>query len=103
MALLKLCQEGPGVTRELFSCPGKFQRLAVRVGVSVMIRGLLYAKRNDLQGKDGSTSVLRNLTNGSAWTDSEDDVSRMGVSSPKGESMTMAAEVGAEDTSSDGY
>ena len=33
MALLKLCQEGPGVTRELFSCLGKSQRLAVRVGV----------------------------------------------------------------------
>ena len=33
MALLKPCQEGPGVTRELFSCPGKSQRSAVRVGV----------------------------------------------------------------------
>ena len=33
MALLKPCQEGPRVTRESFSCPGKFQRLAVRVGV----------------------------------------------------------------------
>ena len=33
MVLLKPCQEGPGVTRELFSCPGKSQRSAVRVGV----------------------------------------------------------------------
>ena len=60
-------------------------------------------KRNDFRGKDGSTSVLRSLTNGSAWTDLEDDVSRTGASSPKGESMTTAAEVGAEDTSSNGY
>ena len=60
-------------------------------------------KRNDLQGKDGSTSVLRSLTNGSAWADSEDDVSRTGASSPKGESMMTVAEAGVEDTSSDGY
>ena len=33
MALLKPRQEGPRVTRELFSCPGKSQRSAVRVGV----------------------------------------------------------------------
>ena len=33
MALLKLRQEGPRVTRELFTCSGKSQRLAVRVGV----------------------------------------------------------------------
>ena len=33
MALLKPCQEGPEVTRESFSCPGKSQRSAVRVGV----------------------------------------------------------------------
>ena len=33
MALLKPRQEGPGVTRESFSCPGKSQRLAVRVRV----------------------------------------------------------------------
>ena len=33
MALLKPCQEGPRVTRESFSCPGKSQRSAVRVGV----------------------------------------------------------------------
>ena len=33
MALLKPRQEGPRVTRELFSCPGKSQRSVVRVGV----------------------------------------------------------------------
>ena len=33
MALLKPHQEGPRVTRESFSCPGKSQRSAVRVGV----------------------------------------------------------------------
>ena len=55
------------------------------------------------KGKDGSTSILHNLTNGSAWTDSEDNVSGTGTSGPKGESMTTAAEVGAEDTSSNSY
>ena len=33
MVLLKPRQEGPGVTRESFSCPGKSQRSAVRVRV----------------------------------------------------------------------
>ena len=33
MALLKPCQEGPGVTKESFSCPRKSQRSVVRVGV----------------------------------------------------------------------
>ena len=60
-------------------------------------------KRNDLQGKDGSTSVLRNLTNGSAWMNLEDNVSGMGAGGSKGESVTMAAEAGMEDTGSDGY
>ena len=55
------------------------------------------------KGKDGSTSILRNLTNGLAWTDSKDNISGTGMSGPEGESMTTAAEVGAEDTSSDGY
>ena len=41
-------------------------------------------KRNDLQGKDGLTSVLCNLTNGSVRADSEDDVSGVGTSSSKG-------------------
>ena len=60
-------------------------------------------KRNDLRGKDGSTSVLRNLTEGSAWADLEDNVSGMGAGGSKGESVTMAAEAGMEDTGSDGY
>ena len=60
-------------------------------------------KRNDLQGKDGSTSVLRNLTNGVARADADDDISRTGTSGSKGESLTTVAEVGAEDTGSDGY
>ena len=60
-------------------------------------------KRNDLQGKDGSTSVLQDLTNGVAWANAEDNVSGTGTSSSKGEPMTTAAEAGAEDTSSDGY
>ena len=47
-----------------------------------MIWRLLYAKEMTFKGKDGSTSVLCNLTKGSAWTDLEDNVSgtRMGGS-----------------------
>ena len=60
-------------------------------------------KRNDLQGKDGSTSSLRNLTKGLAQADAEDNVGRTGASGSKGESMTTMVEAGAEDTSSDGY
>ena len=41
-------------------------------------------KRNDLQGKDGSTSVLCNLTSGLAWTDAEYDVGRTRASGSKG-------------------
>ena len=57
------------------------------------------------KGKDGSTSILYNLANGSAWTNTEDNVggARARASGPKGESMTTAVEAGAEDTSSDGY
>ena len=71
--------------------------------LDVTIRRLLYAKEMTCKGKDGSTSVLYNLTNGSAWADSEYDVSRTRTSGSKGESMTAAAEAGVEDTSSDGY
>jgi hypothetical protein len=38
-----------------------------------------------------------------ARVDSEDNVSRTGTSGSKGESMTTAAEAGAEGTGSDGY
>ena len=41
-------------------------------------------KRNDLQGKDGSTSILQDLTNGVARADSEDNISRVGASGSKG-------------------
>ena len=41
-------------------------------------------KRNDLQGKDGSTSALRNLTNGLAWADAKDDIGRVRTSGSKG-------------------
>ena len=60
-------------------------------------------KRNNLQGKDGSTSILRNLTKASAGTGLEDNVSRMGMGGSKGESLTAMAEAGAKDTGSDGY
>ena len=65
--------------------------------------GSSLCKRNDLQGKDGSTSALRGLTNDSAWTDAEDDVSRTRAGSSKDESLTTMAEAGAKDTGSDGY
>ena len=69
----------------------------------VTIRRLLYAKELTFKGKDGSTSIFRNLTNGSAWADTENNVSRTGTSGSKGESMTTATETGAKDTGSDGY
>ena len=49
------------------------------------------------------TSIFHNLTKGSVWTDVEDDVSRMRVGGSKGQLLTTMAEVGAEDTGSDGY
>ena len=69
----------------------------------VTIQHLLYSKEMMFKGKDGSTSVFRSLTNGSARTDAENNVSGMGAGGSKSESMTMAVEAGAEDTSSDGY
>ena len=68
-----------------------------------MIWRLLYTKEMTFKGKDGSTSVLRNLINGMAWMDSEDNVGRTGTSGSKGEPMMMVAEAGVEDTSSDSY
>ena len=41
-------------------------------------------KRNDLQGKDGSTSALHYLTNGSAQVDVEDNASRTRTGGSKG-------------------
>ena len=55
------------------------------------------------KGKDGSTSILRILTNGSAWVDSKDNVGGTGAGGSKGESLTATAEAGAKDTGSDGY
>ena len=55
------------------------------------------------KGKDGSTSILQDLTSGLAGVDSEDNVSGTRAGGSKGESMTTEAEVGVEDTSSDGY
>ena len=60
-------------------------------------------KRNDLQGKDGSTSSLLNLANGLAQVDMKNNVSGTRTGGSKGESVAMAAEAGAEDTSSNGY
>ena len=55
------------------------------------------------KGKDGLTSILYNLANGSARVDSEDNVSGMRMGCSKGELMTTAAEAGVKDTGSDGY
>jgi hypothetical protein len=60
-------------------------------------------KRNDVQGKGWLDFNSLDLTNGVAWADSEDNVSGARTGGSKGESMTTAAEAGAEDTSSDGY
>ena len=60
-------------------------------------------KRNNLQGKDGSTSVFRNLTNGSARTSAENNVSGARTSGSKGEPVTTVAEAGTKDTGSNDY
>ena len=60
-------------------------------------------KRNDLQGKDGSTSVLRYLTNGSVRMNAEDNISRTRASGSKGQPLMAVAEMGVEDTGSNGY
>ena len=60
-------------------------------------------KRNDFQGEDGSTSVLQYLTNGLAWADAEDDMSRTGMGGSKGQLLTAAVEAGTVDTGSDGH
>ena len=72
-------------------------------GYSCYDLGSSLRKRNDLQGKDGSTSVFRNLTNGSAWTDAEYNVSETRTGGSEGESLMATVEAGAKDTSSDGY
>ena len=71
--------------------------------VSVTIWHLLYAKEMMFKGKDGSTSVLHNLTNGLAWANSKDNVGGMRTSGSKGELLTATAGAGAKDTGSDGY
>ena len=60
-------------------------------------------KRNDLQEKDGLTSVLRYLTNGSVQTNAKDSVSGARMGGSKGQPLMAAMEVGAEDTGGDGY
>ena len=60
-------------------------------------------KRNDVQGKGWLDFSSLILTNGAARADSEYNVSRTGACGSKGESMTMAAGAGAEDTGSNGY
>ena len=60
-------------------------------------------KRNDLQGKDGLTSILRYLTNGSVWTDAEDYVGRTRMGGFKGQPLMVAAEAGVENTGSNSY
>ena len=60
-------------------------------------------KRNDVQGKGWLDFNSLYLTKGVTRVDAEDNVSGARTSDSKGESMTTAAEAGAEDTSSDGY
>ena len=70
---------------------------------NVTIQGLLYAKEMTFEGKDGSTSVLRYLTNGSVWTDVVNDVRWTRAGNIKGQPLMAAMEAGVEDTGSDGY
>ena len=49
------------------------------------------------------TSAFQYLIKGSAWTDAEDYVGRVRMGGSKGQPLTVVAEIGAEDTSSDGY
>ena len=61
-------------------------------------------KRNNLQGKDGSTSVLQDLTNGSVQgSDVKDGISGVMSADIKGQPLTAVVEAGLEDTGSDGY
>jgi hypothetical protein len=62
MALLNLRQEGPGVTRELFSCLGKSQRSAVRVGVGeskedARTLGAASTRVDDCEGRVGDAGL----------------------------------------------
>ena len=50
----------------------------------VTIRGLLYTKEMTFEGKDGSTSILRGLTNGLARMNVKDNVRWMGTNGSKG-------------------
>ena len=66
--------------------------------------GSSLCKRNDLQGKDGSTSALCNLTNGLAWgSDVKDGISQVMSLDVKGQPLMAVVEAGAEDIGSDGY
>ena len=69
----------------LLSTPGgALCRCGVSLGCCYDL-GASLRKRNDLQGKDGSTSALRNLTNGSAQTDVENNVGRTRTGGFKGQ------------------
>ena len=62
MALLNLRQEGPGVTKELFSCLGKSQRSAVRVGVGeskedARTLGAASTRVDDCEGRVGDAGL----------------------------------------------
>ena len=69
----------------------------------VTIWGLLYTKEMTFKGKDGSTSVLQNLTNDLTWANAEDNISKTGMGDSKGQPLMVAAEMGMDDTGSDGY
>ena len=71
-------------TKEIISKrKGKKKRSSERNGI-IVTRCLLYAKEMMFKGKDGSTSVFRNLTNGLAWADMENNVSGARASGSKG-------------------
>ena len=98
--MLLVLQGLPGQQLGQVVVVGGFRRK--QQGLGVMIQGLLYAKEMTFEGKNGLTSVLQYLTNGSVRTDVEDYIGGMRVGNIKGQPLTAVAETGAEDTSSDG-
>ena len=72
-------------------------------GGEVLRSGVFFTQKKRLSRKGWLNFNSLNLTNRLAWADMEDNVSGTGSNSSKGESMTMVAEAGAEDTGSDDY
>ena len=73
------------------------------LGSAVLRSGVFVTQRNDLQGKDGSTLILQDLTNDLARMNAQDNVSGVRMGGSKGQPLTAVAEAGVKDTGSNGY